>query len=257
MDAPQIVAHPFFRQGAHKLPSVFLKTDVFACLTGGHLVLLDARNDKYLCIERVRTRHSSLLPDKPSGSRDDELTASAEIESLLATSAKELIAANVVTMAAREGKPPGQTTTLRPKVGIQQAARRPRVHVTPLDLVRFVCSMTVTSIRLRTGGIQGIFASLTEMRARRQPIHFGDSIESFHRVVAVFNALRPFYPAAFVCLFDSLGLLHMMARYGLYPTLVLGVRTEPWSAHCWLQVNDVVLNDTLQRVSTHTPILAI
>jgi hypothetical protein len=36
---------------------------------------------------------------------------------------------------------------------------------------------------------------------------------------------------------------------------VIGVKLNPFAAHCWLQVGDVVLNDLPERVAAFTPIL--
>jgi hypothetical protein len=60
-----------------------------------------------------------------------------------------------------------------------------------------------------------------------------------------------------VCLFDSLALIHFLAQYGLYPDWVFGVSADPFEAHCWVQAGQVVLNDTVERVSAFTPILTI
>jgi hypothetical protein len=36
---------------------------------------------------------------------------------------------------------------------------------------------------------------------------------------------------------------------------VFGVRTWPFHAHCWLQCDDVVLDDQADRVAAYAPIL--
>ena len=38
---------------------------------------------------------------------------------------------------------------------------------------------------------------------------------------------------------------------------VFGVRTWPFSAHCWLQIGDAVLDDDPERVGIYPPILAV
>lgn len=52
-----------------------------------------------------------------------------------------------------------------------------------------------------------------------------------------------------------------MARHlsgiGCASTLVIGVRAEPFAAHSWVQVDQVVLNDTAEEVRRFTPILAL
>jgi Transglutaminase-like superfamily len=38
---------------------------------------------------------------------------------------------------------------------------------------------------------------------------------------------------------------------------VFGVNADPFEAHCWVQAGSVVLNDTLGRVSSFTPIMSV
>jgi hypothetical protein len=38
---------------------------------------------------------------------------------------------------------------------------------------------------------------------------------------------------------------------------VFGVRTWPFHAHCWLQVEDVVLDDHHERIGAYTPLMAL
>ncbi|WP_454762300.1 lasso peptide biosynthesis B2 protein [Caulobacter segnis] len=72
-----------------------------------------------------------------------------------------------------------------------------------------------------------------------------------------FLAVRSLIPIKPVCLQDSVALIDHLARRGFHPTLVFGVALAPFSAHCWVQVADVVLNDALLKVRAHTPILAV
>jgi len=38
---------------------------------------------------------------------------------------------------------------------------------------------------------------------------------------------------------------------------VFGVKLNPFSAHCWVQAGDIVLNDAIDHVTIHTPILVV
>lgn len=58
-----------------------------------------------------------------------------------------------------------------------------------------------------------------------------------------FAAGRIWYPASYVCLFDSLALSHFLIGQGVCSDLVFGVRSRPFSAHCWVEVDGVILDD--------------
>jgi Transglutaminase-like superfamily len=76
-------------------------------------------------------------------------------------------------------------------------------------------------------------------------------------LIGDFAAMRYIFPRSYLCLFDSLALVHFLAAYGQFPTWVFGVDAEPFTAHCWLQEGSILLNDTLANVSRYTPIMAV
>lgn len=58
------------------------------------------------------------------------------------------------------------------------------------------------------------------------------------------------------CLARSLGFRMLAFRRGYRPTLVIGVKLDPFAAHCWVQTGTRVDNDSVERVRHFTPILA-
>jgi hypothetical protein len=76
-------------------------------------------------------------------------------------------------------------------------------------------------------------------------------------LVAIFNSWRAFYPRDYLCLFDSLALLEFLLHYGVQADWIFGVASDPFAAHCWLQRGNVLLNDSLDRVTGFYPILAV
>ncbi|WP_288991071.1 lasso peptide biosynthesis B2 protein [uncultured Sphingopyxis sp.] len=72
-----------------------------------------------------------------------------------------------------------------------------------------------------------------------------------------FARARTFVPIAPRCLVDSLALYRMALRRSLAPTLVFGVRTNPFAAHCWLQSGACVLTGTAEEARNYQPILVV
>lgn len=68
---------------------------------------------------------------------------------------------------------------------------------------------------------------------------------------------RPWIPFEGECLQRSFQLGRYLAFRGVATDWVFGVRTWPFSAHCWLQAGDLVVGDRLERVRRYTPILAV
>lgn len=75
------------------------------------------------------------------------------------------------------------------------------------------------------------------------------------RDVGAFCTLLPWLPFQGRCLHRSYMLRRLLARRGIEVDWVIGVRTWPFMAHCWLQIGEVLLADDLDRVRGYTPIL--
>ena len=56
------------------------------------------------------------------------------------------------------------------------------------------------------------------------------------------------------CLPTSMALMAALTAQGANPTLVLGVKLDPFQAHCWVELAGAVLNDAPDHVRPFTPI---
>jgi len=59
------------------------------------------------------------------------------------------------------------------------------------------------------------------------------------------------------CLPKSIAMKRFLGSHRLSSTLVIGVALKPFTAHCWVQCDDVVMSDSLDNVRTFTPILVL
>lgn len=76
-------------------------------------------------------------------------------------------------------------------------------------------------------------------------------------VTGAFEAVLPWIPGGGACL-QRAYLLHAHLHHsGVQADWIFGVRTWPFLAHCWLQIGDMVIGDTVDRVSSFTPILRV
>lgn len=72
-----------------------------------------------------------------------------------------------------------------------------------------------------------------------------------------FASLRRMVPSSIDCLPDSLALFDFLQRRGAAAQIIFGVRRDPFAAHCWVQADGFLLNETVDTASGFTPILAI
>jgi hypothetical protein len=70
-----------------------------------------------------------------------------------------------------------------------------------------------------------------------------------------FAAARGLRGAREACLKEALALLYYLGRAGCAADWVFAVKGAPFAAHCWVQLGDIVLNDSLENVRAYTPIM--
>lgn len=115
--------------------------------------------------------------------------------------------------------------------------------------------------RIRTWPLRDVVGETALYRGRLRPLPFATP-DSFHeqrllRAVGAFHRARRFVPIDTICLLDSLSLSMFLSRRHLHARIVLGVTGEPFSAHCWVQAGDIVLNDTVGNAMAYTVIKVI
>jgi hypothetical protein len=128
--------------------------------------------------------------------------------------------------------------------------------VTPGHVMNFLAACTKASMHLRWRKIEDTVLSVAHRKAKYasdQPLDLARA----RRLTAAFQRLRSFFPANYLCLFDSLALLEFLAKYRVYPNWVFGVRLEPWAAHCWVQYGHCAFNEEVEEAVNYTPIMVI
>ena len=212
---------------------VILRADVHAVHVGDDLVLLDVGGDRYLSLPMVRDR-ASLADDRQSLQVDDPALLAALNEAGLLQAA------------------PGPPRRRLPDA--------PRISAIPADLPR----PTARELAPMLAGLTDVlrvyrgrsFAQILAAAARpegRQAAWTPVLAAAARR----FQVWAPYAPVTAQCLLRSFMLLRALRRDGLDATWVFGVRTWPFHAHCWLQADDVVLDDWAERVAAYAPILAV
>jgi len=69
--------------------------------------------------------------------------------------------------------------------------------------------------------------------------------------------LRPWFPGAHACLFDSLALSRFMMDAGQSVDWVVGVKARPFAAHSWVEHGGDILNDDRETCAPFTEILRV
>jgi hypothetical protein len=204
----------------------------------GDLVLLDAPRNAYFCVPRAHARGL-----KPA------LTASHRFRPV-ADMLDELEAAGLFSMVdapAHYAPPPFLgTTDLHSLPGVRPA-------VTLRRLVHLLAAFCSAQLMLRFAKPERWFRRIARRNARGR-LAAQAEIEALARLA---RDAQPFFPGTARCLGSSLFLLGLLHRGGLGARWVFGVRTWPFEAHCWVEIDGVILNDSLEHVRSFTPIVAV
>lgn len=234
-------------------PKYRLMSHVFACVANGYLVFLDLRRDRYFCLDRKETPAVCTALDIPlsadqSARRIDlnQTDCDTIIKSLCEAHAITSTSGVATTTPVQLSKPTSAVT----RTGIQL-----KYEVTALDLLRFWSASVRASVKLRYQRLERTVEDIHVRRTRNMPKTSKRHTRRLIPLVHVFHQLRPYFPRPYLCTFDSLALLEFLAYYALYPDWVFAVRMDPFGAHCWVQNEELVLNDTLEYVSSFTPIM--
>lgn len=212
-----------------------LADHVHGAVLGGDLVLLDVNADIYFCLpagDHVAKLSGNALDASPKA------FAMALYEAGLAQ------AATVIT--PRASPPLSPTRTARAAL---DAA--PDIKSTPTTwrhLQVLVRSAATARRMLRRPFVE---------RIGGQRVAAGAVSGRLLADIAVFRRLAPWLPIDGACLFRSLMLRAYLNDLGHGVTWCFGVRTWPFQAHCWLQVEDMALDDEAERLCAFHPIMAV
>ena len=213
-----------------------LADHVHATDVDGDLVFLDVAADAYYCLPGA-TAQVEIASNGWSVAIEDEMLAA------------ELQQANLVRPLAAGFNRPDRTRPNPPQASaIRYEHPRPR----PGDIQAVITTTLDVALNYRGRPFHEIIdrTSAASRRGRPPRRDLLEVVDGFHRWI-------PFAPLSGKCLLRAFALLRLLQREGHSASWVFGVSTWPFQAHCWLQVGELVLDDTCERVAAYRPILVV
>ena len=236
---------------------------VYVCVTGDGSVILDLKRDKYLGLGK---RDTELLAatigswPKPRWDRTEtEPTSDAAVadtaELCRSLAADGLLIYGVGNDAHATGVPPVNMKREWVSMGDE-------IDVESKVTVRHVANFVVAFLWARCSlAWRPFYATVEVMRVDKARCGGGidpNQMVKITALVGVFRQLRPLvFAAEGRCLLHALTLTRFLNRYGFYPEWVIGVATQPWAAHAWVQCGNFLLDTNPEKVCRYTPILVI
>lgn len=133
-----------------------------------------------------------------------------------------------------------------------------RASVGPAHVATFLFSLMSATACLRCISLKSTVGLVARKKALAIANGYRFSLDHTSELVFIFRSLRPyFFVAEGRCLLHALTLVKFLAIHGEFPCWVLGVRTEPWAAHSWVQHDNYLLDTNPEKVCEYQPILAV
>jgi len=217
-----------------------MRTDLAYCLVDGRLVFLDIAGDRYFTIAgALAAAFKAFIKGEAMTSEGLTLLARAQIVEPARHGVRPAAPPGVKAprKSVLENSPEASGRAIAPVAEAAWLVARARWRVKHLGFAKSLD-------RLRLGKAGAIQQGNCEHDCIRDH-------------AAEFHAARRLIPAAPNCLTDSLALSDYLKRRGARAHFVIGVRSNPHSAHCWLQTDGVLLNEVADRAAAFTPILVI
>lgn len=219
-----------------------LRDNLHHCTASGRTIILDIEADRYLAL--------------PPG-MDDAFRRAAGGEPCGRDDARALQSLVARGMLIKQTQAPRNDCSIRivpaSRDVISSVSCSP--HLSTLMQVAVVQCIVAWRIRFR-----GLPAIIRDME--RCKLVSGAGVGQMHDheyagINAAFEALGLVFRRSDRCLVRSLAFIWICLRRGFAPSLVFGVQASPFSAHCWVQQGEAVLNDTIENVRPFTPIMAV
>jgi len=219
-----------------------LREGLHYCIAGSNVIFLDVHRSRYFALSPVLCRTFQRLAEGRG------LALEADEASLQGLISKGLLTkADKASGNLEPVRVPSATADLLNVAG-------PSIRIRFVAIA--VCWEARIAAQLRIRSLASVLS-----RARTQWLEDGHTRPEDQGQIEAFS--RASGHAAFLlgrtdrCLVRSLALFSILRNRGIAAQFVIGVRSQPFAAHAWVQYGDTVLNDGAEQVSYYTPILAL
>jgi hypothetical protein len=198
-------------------------------------MFLDSASDRYFCLSPKTERAFLAFMDgeEPEGGRET------------------LVRSGLFVAVPSDVRPRPWAAPASPRDSLLDQFAPPSAAETAKGLV----TIAQTALHLRTRG----FASLLGSFARRKNAinHPPASTHDLAVLATSFLATRLLVAEHDHCLIRSFAVGKRLLAIDARPQIVLGVKLQPFKAHCWTQVDETLVNDRHDIVREFTPILSL
>jgi len=229
-----------------------LAEHIHSCLTNGHIVFLDLKKDRYSALPPELSTSLSLLATQRTIDTQQFEQNHPGIQSAIANLKARGILQSIVPKPTC-ARPRSIT---KPRRDLSEANIEGHRSIPFIHIVNFIYAYGRAVFGIKILGIERLVRSLSRHRhssttTKKQRYTLEEVVDTL-RLIRIF-----FYKEIDHCYFDCVVHMYFLRRYGYDPVWIFGVRMEPFRAHSWIQVGDVLVTNYLGETGMLRPILAV
>ena len=215
---------------------VALRSEVYMAQADGMLVFLDLAADRYCALNSSVSARLS-----PHLARDGEGVDPDMIERL---------------RRARLITDDECSRTFAPTIAVAPVREVHRTQsVSIVESANAALCRLLAERSLRRRHIAQVVRARRNWRIGRSGRSAKDAEKELSQKAAHFLSSRALRGGRDACLKEALALLYHLGERGAAADWVFAVKGAPFAAHCWVQLDDIVLNDSVENVAAYTPIM--
>lgn len=226
---------------------------IYAAISDNCLILLDGRRDKYyiLSIEELSVISGRVVMDEKIKNIISHKCAKHDKSHEIIA---RLMEKNILTSDPLLGKTLGECEYENPVSPFEhiECDQWPEIHWR--HIVSVITSGVIAALIIHFIPIRIIlwFCKLSPLK------QYDDNIANNQMTLArIYKRLRPLMAKSRICLYDTIAFALFCRFHGEVPSIIFGVKGEPFQAHCWAQCGGWVLNDVPQNIRQYKPIMVI
>jgi hypothetical protein len=213
-----------------------LRESLSYCLIDGTAIFLDLAADRYF--------------------RLDETTNDAFLSFIAGEDATRLIPALEAADVIESGGPTRPVASLIPIQPLRRSAAVTTGGFRLGDVAHALLVQKHAERRLASRSLREVVTHLRRVKSKCGAHDIAPGSPAA-RTLRAFEYAKVLRSAADRCLPRSIALGLCLARIGVRCDVIIGVKLGPFAAHCWVQAEDEVLNDSVEEVARFTPILVV
>jgi len=213
-----------------------LRPGVSFCVTGNRPIFLDVTNDRYFCLAGEAERAFIALVERREADQHHVQT----------------LRASGLLVRGMEGE------LVRPTVGPASPTSTlldTTVSATMFRTTQALADIGKATLCLKARGLSALLGGFARAKSRLRTQSARE--EDILSVVAGFNATRYLVGEHDRCLVRSFAIGRRVLACRARADVVIGVKLQPFKAHCWAQLGDRLVNDRQDIVREFTPILVL